>query len=215
MQRLPGFTHHAPNGGITPRKPDKRRRLQFRFWMDVNNAIDDAIGEYLDGLKKRRKFTSTIRDAIRLIRDLRAGNTAVLCELFPWIADAFQPETPGDGMNALLQKIAADTEQLVAGVENGKYISHSEPEKSTIVDTSEPGKLKYISVSDPPEQSKMAEISVTSPGPRQMAVPQFAAPEPDNADDDTLLLAIRPDANAGKRAAANFVASTLAMCNSI
>ena len=112
---LPGF-----DDAITPEQPTgimpKRRwRFQFKFWLDANSHRDKPIGEFLEAEKSRRKMTATIRDGVRLIQSLRNRDTSVLLELFPWLVTEFQPETPGDGMNALLQKIAADTEQLVAG----------------------------------------------------------------------------------------------------
>jgi len=201
---LPGF-----DDAITPEQPTgimpKRRwRFQFKFWLDANSERDKPIGEYLEAEKSRRKMTATIRDGVRLIQSLRNRDTSVLLELFPWIRDAFQPETPGDGMNALLQKIAADTEALVAGVENGKVISQETA-----------GKSYNLQVSDPPAPPETPpskhNIVTLAPGPRPLAVPQFAAPEPDIDDDDTLLLALRPDANAGKQAAVNFVASMNAL----
>lgn len=73
---------------ITPRK-DKRRRVQERFWLDANNPTDRALGKWLERLKKQRQFTPTLRNALRLYRDLMHGRLDVLYELFPelWEGD--------------------------------------------------------------------------------------------------------------------------------
>ena len=63
----------------------KSFRLRFVFWLDMFNGEEQALGDYVEELKSQRKFVQTIRDGLRLIRDLRAGNTAVLLELFPLV----------------------------------------------------------------------------------------------------------------------------------
>jgi hypothetical protein len=76
--------------GITPTKKDKRHRCQFRFWIDAKKAGEYALGEYLVMLKQQRKYAGFMRDAIRLLKDLREGNTDVLLELFPYIEEAIE-----------------------------------------------------------------------------------------------------------------------------
>jgi hypothetical protein len=62
----------------------KRYRMMFRFWLDGNKDEQLAIADYCEGLKHERSFTATLRDALRLIQDLRQQRLVVLFELFPW-----------------------------------------------------------------------------------------------------------------------------------
>jgi hypothetical protein len=68
--------------GITPKKQDSRQRCQFRFWIEKNER-ESWIGDELTALKQERRYKATLRDALRLIFDLRAGHTDVLFDLFP------------------------------------------------------------------------------------------------------------------------------------
>lgn len=65
----------------------KPRRKQFKFWLDANREDESAIGWYLDDLRKKRKMTATIRDAVRLLWSLREGRTDILLELFPKVEE--------------------------------------------------------------------------------------------------------------------------------
>jgi hypothetical protein len=67
-----------------------RFRLRFTFWLDMRKTDEAQLAETIETLKLNRSFAATIRDGIRLICDLRAGQTDVLFELFPWIKDAPQ-----------------------------------------------------------------------------------------------------------------------------
>jgi hypothetical protein len=69
----------------------KRFRLRFTFWLDMQKADEAALAETVEILKQNRSFVATIRDGIRLICDLKAGQTEVLFELFPWVREAIQP----------------------------------------------------------------------------------------------------------------------------
>lgn len=65
--------------------------MKFMFWLDSTKADEDFLIEQVELLKQKRLFAKTIRDGIRLICDLRAGNIEVLLELFPWTREALQP----------------------------------------------------------------------------------------------------------------------------
>jgi hypothetical protein len=67
-------------------KPSSYRR-QFRFWLDAAKSDEHDLIEYIYKLVETRLFASTIRDGLRLLRDLRARRTDVLQELFPWIEE--------------------------------------------------------------------------------------------------------------------------------
>jgi len=67
-------------------------RIQKRFWLDITRPLENELVHYIDDLKKKRSFTSTIRDALRLIKDLRQGSIRVLLLLFPWVWDQIEAE---------------------------------------------------------------------------------------------------------------------------
>lgn len=74
-------------------------RYRFSFWLDCKKDDELLLAETVDNLKRNRSFTATIRDGIRLISDLRAGQLDVLFELFPWVRaeflDHIQPAQSG------------------------------------------------------------------------------------------------------------------------
>jgi hypothetical protein len=86
-------------------------RKRFNFWLDDKRSEDWQINELIVTLKRAGQFTRAIREGLRLWVDLRAGNTAVLYELFPFISEKFS--TPavapviGAGGSELAKEIAA------------------------------------------------------------------------------------------------------------
>lgn len=64
-----------------------RFRPRFTFWLDLYKADEATLAEVIYVLKRERTFVSTIRDGIRLICDLRAGQADSLFELFPWVKE--------------------------------------------------------------------------------------------------------------------------------
>jgi hypothetical protein len=74
----------------------KRFRLRFTFWLDIRKAAEEELADQIELLKNRRAFSGTVRDGIRLIIDLRAGNLDVLLELFPWISAELKGRAGGD-----------------------------------------------------------------------------------------------------------------------
>ncbi len=81
-------------------------RYQFKFWLDCSKDGELLLAESIDDLKRKRSFASTIRDALRLILDLRAGRIDLLLEFFPFVVDAIRPPESdkntgsGAGVNA-------------------------------------------------------------------------------------------------------------------
>jgi hypothetical protein len=76
----------------TTRQKDGRIKRQIRFELDWANDFDYQLAGHVKWLKSQRKFTSTFRDALRLLWDLQQGKTDVLRELFPHIGDLFASE---------------------------------------------------------------------------------------------------------------------------
>jgi hypothetical protein len=97
--------------GVKPNKKDKRWRGQFRFWLDGYKENERELGEFLLKLKQQRNFAKFMRDAVRLLKDLREGNTAVLLEMFPHIQDALPahvqiaPTTTSSAVKAQLDRL--------------------------------------------------------------------------------------------------------------
>lgn len=85
-------------------------RMQFVFWLNVQNELEATIAEEIEALKQARSFVATVRDGIRLVQDLRRGNTTVLEELFPWIAERYSNDNPS--IDAVVDQLARLEERL-------------------------------------------------------------------------------------------------------
>lgn len=95
---------------MTLQAPHKQKshRLQFRFWLDVLREDEYFMAEYIEEMKEKRAFAQTIREALTLIRDLRAGRVEALLRLFPWIEDHFKSTPP----NPTIEMMSPVQEQL-------------------------------------------------------------------------------------------------------
>lgn len=92
-------------------------RKRFEFWLDTAKNNEGELVDVIEKLKSRRSFISTIRDGIRLIVDLRAGNTDVLFELFPWLQEKYNtsPAVPASpAVNSHLSVLEAQVKRLEA-----------------------------------------------------------------------------------------------------
>lgn len=78
-------------------KRKKVSRRSFTFSLKLDDEEQSALAEEIDNLKASRKFSPTIRDALRLILDLKAGKIDVLGELFPELMTG----APDDLLNEL------------------------------------------------------------------------------------------------------------------
>jgi hypothetical protein len=75
---------------------DKTGQRQYKFSLSVRDKHNRQVKKIVDGLlqKGRGALSQSIRDALRLLNDLRRGNTKVLLEMFPDIVDKLCPSTP-------------------------------------------------------------------------------------------------------------------------
>lgn len=89
----------------------KRFRVRQVFWLDMNKADEYELAETIDQLKQSRTFVRTIRDSIRLILDLRAGQVDVLLELFPFVHTALGGGSGGN--NDDVKALKAMLEQYI------------------------------------------------------------------------------------------------------
>src|SRR5574341_348657 len=72
-------------------KPESYRAIS-RFWLDIIKDEESKLACYITELKAARSFASPIRDALRLIYDLRQGKLDVLLLLFPWVYNALREQ---------------------------------------------------------------------------------------------------------------------------
>jgi hypothetical protein len=97
----------------------KTFRLRFTFWLDMLNGVEQDLADYIEELKSARTFAKTIRDGLRLIRDLRAGHVEVLFELFPWIRTEFiagiMPKPDASGSDKLQRELEQIKDLLLRG----------------------------------------------------------------------------------------------------
>ena len=111
-------------------------RKRFNFWLEDKRPDDWQVNELITTLKRAGQFTRAIREGLRLWVDLRAGNTAVLCELFPFIADKLTPPTTtptaggAGGQNSdLAREIAAQI--ILQGGTSGYLMQSAQPAATT------------------------------------------------------------------------------------
>lgn len=93
-------------------------RYRFSFWLDSQKSDEKGLHQLVNNLKAERQFASAIRDGLRLICDLRAGNTDVLYELFPNLRP---PVVINRGGNGDLEEIKAMLEMVVSQQSSGGY----------------------------------------------------------------------------------------------
>lgn len=87
-----------------------RRRVQHRFDLNLDKKDEYQLHEIIRSLKKKRSFLGVVRDGIRLVLDLRQGQTDVLCELFPWV---FEQATPVSERDAILRSQFEELKLLI------------------------------------------------------------------------------------------------------
>lgn len=94
-------------------------RWRVTFWLDDQKEDELAIGQDVLALKKKRQFARVVKDGIRLIQSLRAGDTSVLKELFPLIVAQIEYEQMAqesddgkDGINIRLEEIKKAQDEM-------------------------------------------------------------------------------------------------------
>jgi hypothetical protein len=61
--------------------------MQFRFWLNLDKDDEYELAETIDGLKRERRFVTTIREGIRVVSALRAGEWDHVFSMFPAFGD--------------------------------------------------------------------------------------------------------------------------------
>ena len=133
-----------------------RFRLRFTFWLDIQKADEAELAHAIEDLKQNRTFASTIRDGIRLICDLRAGQTNVLFELFPWIKDAPQSVSATPVDRGLQEQIARLEALLLAqgNVPIQMPLTHQALEKPT-----QPAGKSLVEVTSAPSKGQTKTLT--------------------------------------------------------
>lgn len=106
----------SQNASVT--KAPRQRRL-YKFWLNLADSMEYNVAEICEYAKSRREYAKIIRDGIRLVYDLRQGQTTVLAELFPWVVNQ-QPQRGGavsDQFVTMLREAAHPVSQPAVMVE--------------------------------------------------------------------------------------------------
>jgi hypothetical protein len=175
-----------------------RARRMFRFWLDAAKPEEAALGVKLEELGKKRKFATLIRDAIRLMLALMAGDLSVLVELFPNVveqikaearAEAIQSEATAQFMAFITQAAEAAASKTAAAIESKRESVMVEAERLPAPVSS--GGLQPLG------------------GLKPIAAAPLAPPSFD--DDDDFSLTVSKADNAGSNAAQNLINSLMAL----
>lgn len=115
-----------------------KKRVEFQ--LERESVQDARLLDIVTYLKKKHRFVPTLREAIRLIMDLRAGSTAVLFEMFPWIKEQLElgegvtiekpPEPPPSSDIKSLEEKVDQLTQVVLQQNIGKVMSPKVEESS-------------------------------------------------------------------------------------
>lgn len=124
--------------------------MRWDFWLDVAKPEQHELAEYLEQMKHERLFAKTIRDGIRLIRDLRAGNVTVLVELFPALAERLQPPQH-------TAELASLVDQFKAMMHTAPVMPSGLPIPLPNFDDSQP--VKVTAVIDPERQKELDDAA--------------------------------------------------------
>lgn len=103
-------------------KRPKRSRPRFNFWLDLTKSDEVMLYNLCEELKRERKFAPTVRDGIRLVADLRRGQTDVLLELFPRIAVQLQPLPDAEALREII------TQAMGSYAGAGNHVPHPAPQ---------------------------------------------------------------------------------------
>lgn len=87
-------------------------RGRFNFYLNFQKDDELLVAERIDDLKRRRSFTSVIREGIIIISELREGRVDTLLAHYPWIVDVIKaPQPPPDDGD--LRREIADLKRIM------------------------------------------------------------------------------------------------------
>lgn len=96
----------------------KSYRMMFRYWLDAAKDEELELADYCESLKQKRLFTATIRDALRLIMDLRNRRLEVLFTLFPWVLVWLEERAEAIALARLSQGSDREKDSHQDGIDN-------------------------------------------------------------------------------------------------
>jgi hypothetical protein len=105
----------------------KRQRKQFPTWLYWDIPEDIELMNLIAVMKSAKKFTYCFRNGLRLMWSLMAGETGILLELFPWIADAIRSQVTLTQDNSDLERQIADLKRIMLEQGNAKLQSSNYP----------------------------------------------------------------------------------------
>ena len=161
----------------------QKNRLRFNFWLNMDNELEEGIADNIELLKNKRSFSSAIRDGLRLIVDLRAGNLNVLFELFPMVK--------------------LEILEMMRDVKSDSSNDSNHDLKAQI------GRLEQLILSQGTKQDTPIMKPIGGLQPLSNGINQIEAPVFDDSDDD--LLIVTKDTSSGKNVALNFIRSMQAL----
>jgi hypothetical protein len=176
-----------------------RARRMFRFWLDAAKPEEAALGVKLEEFGKKRKFATLVRDAIRLMLALMAGDLSVLVELFPHVVEQIKAEG------------RAEAAETVASSQFLTYIQQAAEAAANKTAAALESKRETVSV----EAERLPAPGIGGGlKPLGGIKPLTAAPLPppsyDDEDDDLLLEVSKADGG-DSDAGANFLKSMMAL----
>lgn len=157
---------------------------QYKFTLSIRDKHNREVKKIVDFLIGKGILSQAIRDGLRLLNDLRKGNTRVLLEMFPDVMDKLCPPQSNNG--DILLKLDS-MEREIHELKNHRPM----PQDSDIPDTRGYG--------IPAMKSLGAGIGSTLGTGKLMALPTFD----DDDDGDTLVIT----KSTGVANGANFMAS--------
>lgn len=117
------------------KKPDLRIKRTHSVQLDINKDVENWLHEWIEHLTKQRKFSQYVRDGLRLMIDLSAGNVDVLVELFPWIRERLtgQGSTPPESSSDIqsLENKVEQLTQIILSQNIGQVMQPSRVEQQT------------------------------------------------------------------------------------
>jgi hypothetical protein len=69
-------------------------RYKIQFWLNSDKIDELNVADTVAGLKQQRSFSSTVRDGIMIVNELRQGKIDLLLKLYPFVMDAITALIP-------------------------------------------------------------------------------------------------------------------------
>lgn len=94
----------------------KREQIQHKFWLNKKDAEQRELIRYCEDLRDKDKpynFVATIRDGLRIIRDLRDDNLGIFQELFPKLYEKLYLQMEADVMEQAGIQSLIEVKQLL------------------------------------------------------------------------------------------------------